>query len=130
MLLATFGVGEVLLSLIWFFLFFVWIMLLLQVFFDIFRSHDMSGGVKALWIIFVILLPYIGVLVYLIVRGGKMAQNEVAAAQAQDQMAKEYIRSAVGTGSAADELHRLADLKDRGVIDEVEFQALKAKVIG
>jgi len=126
---ATFGVGEVLLSLLWFFLIFIWIMLLLQVFMDIFRSHDMSGGMKALWIIALILLPYLGVFIYLIVRGPKMAEHNMARAKAQDEAARTYIQSVAGPASAADELHRLAELKDRGVIDDAEFQRLKAKVI-
>jgi hypothetical protein len=126
---ADFGVGQVLWSMFWFFLFFLWIMLLFQVFADIFRSKDMSGAIKAVWVIFVVLTPYIGVLVYLIVRGGKMQENQMQAAQAQDAAMRDYIRSASGTGSAADELARLADLRDRGVIDADEFATLKAKVV-
>ena len=129
--IATFGVGQVLWSMIWFFLFFLWIMLLFQVFADIFRSKDLSGGVKALWVVFVIFLPYLGVFVYLIARGHKMSEHALQAAQAQDAAAREYIQSAAGTGgSAADELARLADLKEKGVIDDAEFQKLKAKAIG
>jgi divalent metal cation (Fe/Co/Zn/Cd) transporter len=128
-MLASFGVGEVLLSMLWFFLFFVWIMLLLQVFMDIFRSHDLSGGMKAVWVIFVVVLPYLGVLVYLIARGHKMNEHALAAAKAQDEAVRNYVKSAAGTTSAADELTRLADLKDRGVISDEEFAALKAKVV-
>ncbi len=134
MLLADdFGTGQILWSMIWFFLFFIWIWILITVFADIFRSHDLSGWGKALWTIFVIFLPYLGVFVYLIARGHKMHEHAIEAAQAQDQAAKEYIRQAAGTASsgssAADELHRLADLKDRGVIDDSEFQKMKAKIV-
>lgn len=130
-MLATFGVGQVLISMIWFFLFIMWIMLLFNIFGDIFRSKDLSGVAKTLWLIFVIVTPYLGAFVYLIARGGKMAENQVAAVQAQDAAMQEYIRSAAGTSaSAADELARLADLKDKGVIDDAEFARLKSKVVG
>jgi putative oligomerization/nucleic acid binding protein/phospholipase D-like protein len=120
----------VLWSLLWFVMFFIWIWILITVFADIFRSHDLSGWAKAIWVIFVIFIPYIGVFVYLIARGHKMAQHAQEAAAAQDAAARQYIQQAAGTAkSPADELHRLADLKDRGVIDEAEFQKLKAKVV-
>ena len=131
MIAADFGVGQVLWSFLWFFLFVIWIMILFYVFTDIFRSKDLGGVAKTLWVLFVIFLPYLGVFVYLIARGNKMAENTVKAAQEQDAAARAYIRDAAGSGaSAADELARLADLKASGVIDDAEFQALKAKVIG
>ena len=131
MFAANFGVGQVLWSIIWFFLFLMWIMLLFQVTADIFRSHDLSGGVKALWIIFVLVFPYLGIFVYLVARGGKMHEHQIAAMQAQQAAVDDYIRSAAGTSaSPADELQRLAGLRDSGVIDADEFARLKAKVIG
>ena len=134
MLLADdFGTGQILWSMIWFFVLFIWIWILITVFADIFRSQDLSGPAKAVWTIFVILLPYIGVFVYLVARGHKMHEHAIEAAQAQDQAAKEYIRQAAGTASSgsspAEELHRLADLKDRGVLDDAEFQKMKAKIV-
>ena len=130
MLGSDFGSGQVFWSLLWFFLFFIWIWILITVFADIFSSHDLSGWGKALWVIFVILMPYLGVFVYLIARGHKMSEHALEAAQAQDAAARQYIQNAAGTGgSAADELARLADLKDKGVIDDAEFQRLKAKVV-
>ena len=93
-MLATFGVGQVLWSIIWFFLFFMWLMLLFQVTTDIFRSHDLSGGTKALWLLFVLVFPYLGVLVYLIVRGGKMHEHQVAAVHQQQALFDEYVRQA------------------------------------
>ena len=130
MLAANFGTGEVFLEMLYFFFFIIWIWLLIVVFADIFRSHDLSGWGKALWTIFVIILPYLGVFVYLIARGHKMSEHAAQAAQAQDAAARAYIQSAAGTGtSTADELARLADLKAQGVIDENEFQQLKAKAL-
>jgi hypothetical protein len=134
MLLAEeFGTGQVLLSFLWFFLFFIWIWLLIVVFSDIFRSPDLGGWGKALWTIFVIFFPYLGVFIYLIARGGKMHEHAIAAAQQQDQLARQYIQSAVsqpGAGNTpADQVQRLVDLKNAGVIDDAEFQSLKAKVV-
>src|SRR6187397_2470657 len=104
MIAADFGVGQVLWSLLWFFLFVIWIMILFYVFTDIFRSKDLGGVAKTLWVLFVILLPYLGVFVYLIARGNKMAENTVRAAQEQDAAARAYIRDAAGSdGSAAAE---------------------------
>src|SRR6476620_7791894 len=130
-MLGEFGSGQVLWSMMWFFLFFIWIWLLITVFADIFRSHDMGGFAKAIWVIFVILVPYLGVFVYLIARGHKMSEHALEAAQANDAAARAYIQQAAGTsGSSADELARLADLKAQGVIDDAEFARLKAKAIG
>ena len=128
-LAETWGVGQVLWSMIWFFLFFIWIWLLISIFGDIFRSHDLGGWSKALWTVFVIVLPFLGVFVYLIARGRKMAEHAAEAAQAQDMAARAYIRDAASAGSASDELARLADLKAQGVISDSEFQQMKAKVV-
>jgi hypothetical protein len=122
------GVGEVVLTFLWFTCFFIWIWLAISVFIDIFRSPDMGGIHKAIWVVAIFILPLLGVLAYLIVRGGKMNQHAVAAAKAQDDAMQAYIRQAAGT-TPADELHRLDDLRSRGVIDEAEFQKLKAKVV-
>jgi hypothetical protein len=130
MLASDFGTGQVFWSMLWFFLFFIWIWLLITVFADIFRSHDMGGFAKFLWVIFVIFLPYLGVFVYLIARGHKMSEHAMQAAQQQDAAARAYIQQAAGTGaSPADELARLADLKSQGVITDAEFQQMKAKIV-
>lgn len=130
MVLADFGSGQFLWSLIWFTLFFIWIWILITVFVDIFRSHDLSGVAKALWLIFVVFLPYLGVFVYLIARGHKMQEHAVEQAQKQEQMMRSYVQSAAGTGSsAADELQKLADLRAAGTITDEEFQTLKAKAL-
>jgi Short C-terminal domain/Phospholipase_D-nuclease N-terminal len=114
---------------LWAFLWIIWIMLLFRVFADIFRS-DSSGWAKAGWTVFVILLPFLGVFVYLIAEGGNMARREVATAQAVDQAQRDYIRDAAGTsGGVAHELERLAALKDNGVLSDTEFEAQKAKLL-
>src|SRR4051812_17293226 len=118
-MLAEFGTGQVFWSMLWFFFIFIEIWLLIMVFGDIFRSRDLGGVAKALWTLFVIFLPILGVLVYLIARGGKMAEHAVETAQAQDVAAQAYIRGVVqSSGSPTDELARLADLKAQGVISE------------
>jgi hypothetical protein len=128
--LAEFGTGQVFLSMMYFFLFFIWIWLLIVVFGDIFRSHDLGGFAKAIWVIFVIVVPYFGVLVYLIARGHKMSEHAQEAAQAQADAQRAYIQSAVGAApSTADELSRLADLKQQGLISDAEFEQLKAKAL-
>jgi type VI protein secretion system component VasK len=131
LLANEFGSGQVFWSMLWFFLFFIWIWLLIVVFSDLFRSHDLSGWAKAFWVIGIIILPYLGVLLYLIVRGHKMAEHAQQAAAAQDAAAKAYIQQAAGTSGAstADEIQRLADLKAQGVISDAEFEAGKAKAL-
>jgi ABC-type multidrug transport system fused ATPase/permease subunit len=130
-LASDFGTGQVFLSMLWFFLFFIWIWLLIMVFSDIFRSHDLSGGLKAIWVIFVVIMPYLGVFVYLLARGGKMHEHAMQAAQQQDAATRAYIQNAVTTGtSSTDQLAQLSNLKAQGVIDDAEFQKMKAKVIG
>jgi hypothetical protein len=128
LLAADWGTGQVFWSMLWFFLFFIWIWLLVIVFSDVFRSHDLSGVAKALWIIFIILVPYLGVFVYLIARGHKMQEHAVEAAQKQDAAMRTYVQS-VATVSPADELAKLADLKAKGVIDDAEYERLKAKAL-
>jgi hypothetical protein len=118
------------LSILWFFLFFIWIWLLIVVFGDIFRSRDLGGWAKAVWVIFVILLPYLGVFVYLIARGHKMAERAAEAAKQQEAAQRAYIQNVAGTApSSADEIARLADPKDRGAISDAEFERQKAKVV-
>lgn len=127
---ADFGTGEVFLSMLWFFLFLIWIWLLIVVFTDIFRSPDLSGWAKALWTIFVVVLPYLGVFVYLIARGRKMSERAAQAAQAQDAQFRRYVQGVAGSGqSSADEISRLADLHSRGVLSDTEFEAAKAKAL-
>lgn len=117
-------------TMLWFFLWFAWIVLLFRVIADIFRNRDMGGWAKALWTIFVVVLPFLGVFVYLIAHGGSMADRDIAEAQAQDDALRSYVQDAAASGGgAADELSKLSDLKQRGVITDAEFEAQKAKVL-
>lgn len=120
-----FGQGDLLLSVLYIFGFVIWFWLLIMIFSDLFRDHEASGWVKAFWVIFVIIFSFLGILIYLIVRGKGMAQR---AQQARSQE-MDALRAELGTsGSPADELAKLADLKDRGAISDDEYQRLKAKV--
>lgn len=114
---------------LFFFVFILWIFLLIQVIIDVFRSRDMGGFTKALWLLFIIVLPFLGVLIYLIARGGKMHQHQVDDAKNAQEAFSAAVRQAGGT-SVADELTKLTDLKAKGVISDEEFNAAKAKLIG
>jgi len=130
--LAEFGTGELLWSMLWFTLFFIWIWILITCFVDIFRDHELSGWGKALWLIFIIVLPYLAVFIYLIARGSGMQARQLAQAQANADAQRAYIQSVAGPSSGAsvsEELTRLADLRDKGVISADEFAALKAKAM-
>jgi ABC-type multidrug transport system fused ATPase/permease subunit len=121
------------LNLIWtmfmFFVFVLWIWLLISVFMDIFRSHDLSGFAKAIWVLFVIIFPFLGVLVYLIARGGKMHERAAQQAVQQQKAFDAYVKQAAGSGSSVDDLAKLADLKEKGVITDAEFENQKAKLL-
>ena len=122
---------DLLLSMFWFFLFFAWIWLVITVFIDIFRSSDLSGWGKAGWFLFVLVIPVIGVLVYVIARGDKMQQRRIDDARAQQAATGEYIRSVAASGGAsvADELTKLGQLRDQGALTDQEYQAQKAKLL-
>jgi len=112
------------------FLWILWIWIVIWILIDIFRSHDLSGWGKALWFLFIIFIPIIGALVYLIVRGGSMHERAVQQAQQQDQQFRAYVQDAAGSQTdTADQLTKLADLRDRGVITPAEFEAQKAKIL-
>jgi hypothetical protein len=128
MIATTWGDGQVAYSILWFFLFFVEIWLAISIFIDIFRSHDLKGWAKAAWIIFVLVLPIVGILAYLIFRGDTMRAHQVQAVQAQDRFTRDYFQHAVGQ-SPADELAKLVELKNSGALTEAEFEQLKAHVI-
>ena len=134
MLLAASSNSYPLLGVFWtileVFLFVIWFWILITVFIDIFRSQDLSGGAKALWFLFVLFIPLIGVLVYLIARGSSMQERATRQAQQQDQAFRSYVKEAAGEGgSTADQLAKLADLRDRGVITAQEFEQQKAKIL-
>ena len=131
MIAYNYPLGGVFLSMLYFFLFFIWIWILFTVFVDIFRSHDLSGWAKALWTIFVIILPFLGCFVYLIARGGKMQERKIQEASQQKQAFDSYVREAAGSsgGDIPSQLTKLADLKAQGVLTDAEFEAEKAKVL-
>ena len=112
------------------FLFVIWIWILIAIFGDIFRSEDLGGWAKGLWVVFVIVLPFLGVFVYLIARGGKMQERSLTQAKRQKEAFDAQVRQSAGSSGSADQLAKLADLKDRGVITEAEFQGQKAKLLG
>jgi hypothetical protein len=130
-MLAEFGTGQVFWSMLWFFLFFIWIWMLFVVFGDIFRSPDLGGWSKALWTIFIIVLPYLGVFVYLIARGSKMQERSAKEAAEHEVRFRRYVQDVASTSGAgsAEEIARLATLRDQGVINEEEFQQAKAKAL-
>lgn len=116
-------------SMLVFFLWIMWFFLLFKVIADIFRSHDMGGWTKALWLIFVLVVPFLGVFVYVIARGDEMGKRDMAEAQARETAFQSYVRETAGSGGSVDQLAKLADLRDRGVISEAEFQQQKAKLL-
>jgi hypothetical protein len=116
-------------TLLWFALFFIWIWLLIVIFTDIFRSHDMGGVAKTLWVLFVIFLPFLGILFYLIFRGKSMQERQARDTAQAEQDFRGYVQDVAGGSSTSDQLVKLADLRDRGVLSEEEFQAEKAKVL-
>ncbi len=111
-----------------FFLFFAWLILLFRVFADIFRS-DMGGIAKAIWSIFVILVPFLGVLIYVIVHGDGMRSRDIADAQQSEAAFRSYVQQAAGSGGVATELSKLSDLRASGALTEAEFEAQKAKLL-
>ena len=112
-----------------FFFWLAWIMLVFRTIVDVFRNHEMGGAAKAFWLIFIIVVPWLGVLVYLLSNGSGMAGREMAQQQAQQDAMSSYIRNAAGGSGTANELDKLADLRDRGVINDAEFAAQKAKLL-
>jgi hypothetical protein len=132
MFAAEWGTGQVFWSMLWFFLWVIWIWMLVVVFGDIFRSRDLGGGAKALWSLFVLVLPFLGVFVYLIARGGSMQERAYQQASEQQERMRQYVQDTAGNGhsGAADEITRLADLRSQGVISEAEFAQAKAKALG
>ena len=111
------------------FLWVLWFWVLITVFIDLFRSRDLSGWAKALWFVFILVFPLIGVLVYLIARGGKMHEHAARDARQQEAAFRGYVQEAAGSQSPADQLAKLADLRDRGVITPAEFDREKAKIL-
>jgi Short C-terminal domain/Phospholipase_D-nuclease N-terminal len=120
---------DVLWTMIIFFLWIIWFMLLFRVIADIFRRHDIGGGAKTLWLIFVILLPFLGVFVYLIAEGHAMADRDVRRAEASQEQFDTYVKSVAGSGGPAAEIDKAKQLLDSGAITQAEFDAIKAKAL-
>ena len=111
-------------TMLYFFIWILWIFLVIRVIFDIFRS----GWGKAAWLILVVIVPFLGVFIYVIARGGKMHERDVQQANAQNEAMQSYVREAAGQNSA-DQLAKLADLHNKGVINDQEFEREKAKIL-
>jgi hypothetical protein len=129
MILADITLTDVLWSMLVFFFIFVWIMILFQVFIDLFRDHEESGVAKAIWVVCLIFFTPITVLVYLIVRGKGMAHRSQAQQRAAQADFDSYVQSVAAAGSPADQIAKAKDLLDAGVIDQAEFDSLKAKAL-
>ena len=131
MLATNYPILDIFLTTLYFFIFIIWLWLLFMVFIDIFRSHDLGGWAKGLWVIGIIIMPYLGVLIYLIFRGGKMHERAAQQAALQQKAFDQYVKQAAGTPgeTSADQLHKLADLKSQGVLSDAEFEAQKAKIL-
>ena len=130
MLAYDYPLGGVLVSVFWIVIWVLWIMLLWHIFGDIFRSDDLGGGGKAAWTLFVVFLPFLGVFVYLLVRGRSMAERSAADAVARDAQFQTYVKQAAGTSGPGDQLTQLVALRDAGQISPAEFEAGKAKILG
>jgi hypothetical protein len=127
-LAASYPFLDVLWSMFIFFLFFIWILILFKVFGDLFRRRDIGGGMKTAWIIFVILLPFLGVFIYLIAEGNKMADRDMEQMQVAKAQQDEYIQSVAGS-SPADQIAQAKQLLDSGAISQAEFDTMKQKAL-
>lgn len=125
---ADYGLGEALLTVLSIFFIVIWIWILITVLIDLFRDHELSGWWKAVWVFFLVFLPIITVLIYLIARGGGMRERAIAEQKQMQEASEQYIRSVAG-GSPVDELHKLDELKARGAISQEEFDRLKARIV-
>jgi Phospholipase_D-nuclease N-terminal/Short C-terminal domain len=128
--LADISFGEGLLFIFEFFLLFAWIWVLISIIGDLFRDHELSGVAKAVWVFFLVFLPFLGVLLYLIVRGNGMRDRTIKAQVDAKKEFDSYVREQAQAGSPADELHKLAELKDKGALSAEEFDQAKAKLLG
>ena len=131
MLASSYPILDIFLTTLYFFIFIIWLWLLFMVFIDIFRSHDLKGWAKGLWVIGIIIMPYLGVLVYLIFRGGKMHERAAQQAAQQQKAFDQYVKQAAGTpgSTTADQLAKLANVKSQGLLTDAEFDAEKAKIL-
>src|SRR3954471_17390908 len=129
MLIADYSLGDALLTIIWIFLFVAWILVLFTIIGDLFRDHQLSGWAKAVWILFLIFIPFLTALIYLIARGQGMRERSIKEQADVRQHFDSYVRETAGT-SPVDELHKLSELKDKGAISDAEYEKMKAKLVG
>jgi hypothetical protein len=130
-MLADFSLADLFWAMLWFFLFVIWIWLLITVFADLFRDHELSGWAKAAWVLFIIIVPLLGILVYLIARGDKMTERNLQRDANQDAEFTAYVQdtAAEGGGGTAAEIEKLHDLHDKGVLNDDEYASAKAKAL-
>jgi hypothetical protein len=124
-----FGLWDVIVSMFWFMFLIIWIWMLISILADIFRDRDLSGGAKALWTLFIIVIPWLGALVYIFARGSSMHERQQQQVAAQQASMRAYVQDAAGSKSVADELKGLAELRDSGVLSPQEYDQAKAKVL-
>ncbi len=129
MILADFTFGQALLTVLEIFVFAAWLMVLFTILSDLFRDHDISGWSKAIWIVFLIFVPFLGALIYLIARGQGMRERAIKQQEAAQQQLDDYVRQTASSGSAADELAKLARLHDEHKLSDAEFEKAKAKIV-
>lgn len=116
-------------TIMWVFLWLLWLMLLFRVIGDIFHDSDLGGWAKAAWTFLVIIIPYVGVLIYLIARGRGMAERQQLKLERNQERMRAYVRETAAAPTSADELSKLADLKEHGHITDEEFQQAKTKIL-
>jgi len=121
--------GEALLVAFEVFFFVIWIWILITILSDLFRDHEISGWAKAAWVLFLVFIPFLTALIYLIARGEGMRDRTIKAQADAKKHFDEYVREQAHTGSAADELHKLAELKDKGALSQEEFDRAKQKLL-
>jgi hypothetical protein len=129
MVLADYTFGQGLLTVLEIFLFAAWLMVLFTIFADLFRDHEMSGWGKAAWVLFLVFVPFLAALIYLIARGSGMRERALAQQQEAQKQLDAYVRETAGSGSAADELTKLAKLHDEKKLSDAEFERAKAKIV-
>ena len=137
MIVADVSFIDIFWSMLWFFFLFIWIMILVHILSDLFRDYTLSGGAKTLWVLFLVFLPFLAVLVYLLTRGKDMAERAAARQQQAQEQFDSYVRTVATTGDAtasataspADQIAQAKGLLDAGTIDQAEFDRLKAKAL-
>jgi ABC-type multidrug transport system fused ATPase/permease subunit len=129
MILADYTFGQALLTVFEIFVFAAWLMVLFTILGDLFRDHDLSGGAKALWTVFLIFVPFLATLIYLVARGHGMRERALKQQEANQKQLDAYVRQTAGGGSAADELTKLAKLHDENKLSDEEFERAKAKIV-